>query len=155
MQGPIYGGKFALQNRLDYLIVGREIKNDALPFLRVLYCPSISCRRFIFGGAIKRRVFCLTNLKGIIHTFIKLCFIWRVTIFYFQISIGFYQVVRPLIAWWISLEKTKRIYNWCFSLWFVYYYNWCGPGVPLTFINDSQRALQCFLLDYMPMVHLK
>ena len=25
----------------------------------------------------------------------------------------------------------------------------------LTFINDSQRALQCFLLDYMPMVHLK
>ena len=63
-EGLIYGGKFACQNRLGQLEVN-------LPFLLcfTLYLRAISQVQaplgLIFGGAIKRRVFCVTGVGGL------------------------------------------------------------------------------------------
>ena len=64
----MYGGKFAFQNRLGYLIVERK-----LPFLLcfTLYLMAIFQGQdpggLILGGAISRRVFYVRSLGVLIH----------------------------------------------------------------------------------------
>ena len=62
----MYGGKFAFQNRLSWLVVGRKFT--------ILLCFALYSRTnskfkppggLIFGGAISGRVFCVTILGGL------------------------------------------------------------------------------------------
>ena len=62
----MYGGKFAFQNRLGLLIVGRKLTVFALfYFVSEGNFPSTRSRGAYIGGAITRRVFCVTSLGGL------------------------------------------------------------------------------------------
>ena len=59
----MYGGKFAFQNRLGKLTAGREFIVFALFYF--VFEGNFAPGGFIFGGAISRRVFCVTSLGGL------------------------------------------------------------------------------------------
>ena len=64
----MYGGKFAFQNRLGLLIVGRKLTVFALfYFVSEGNFPSTRSRGAYIGGAISRRVFCVMSLGELIH----------------------------------------------------------------------------------------
>ena len=65
------GERFALQNRLDELIVKEKIRKNYVPvmfflcfILRLSAISTHNPRRFIFGGRFNRGVFCVTRVWG-------------------------------------------------------------------------------------------
>ena len=72
MEGLIFGGAYVRREIWVSKVIGQAYSwKEILPFLFcfVLYLGAISkCKppAVIFGGAIKRRVFCVTSLGGLI-----------------------------------------------------------------------------------------
>ena len=64
----MYGGKFAFQNRLGLLIVGRRL--TVFAFFYFVFEGNFSKHKIpgaYIGGAISRRVFCVMSLGELIH----------------------------------------------------------------------------------------
>ena len=63
----MYGGKFAFQNRLGWPYSWKEIYRFSLFYLVFEGNFQVQAPgwRLIFGGAFKRRVFCVTSLGGL------------------------------------------------------------------------------------------